>query len=427
VQELGLDNQPISAEAAAHREKFRFRCRAQPCGTEFCASCAAMPYHAGFTCQGYIAYKASRQCRFCGTAVPPTSRMFLQPGEESNKKKCVAVLRARMVEFRKNDNAERLSKVCEATQLVGEVCEESECQRRLLAGCSRLLACAHVCKGVRDEGTCLGCLRCPAPLPKWVKGKAGLEEPQAEEFCGICYVEVLAQAPCVRLTCGHLFHEHCVRAKVQGRWSGVRINFGFLNCSLCKVQMSGPMIEKIVAPAAELFKVVAVKAEQRLALESSLKNAPELQPGGTYHGKLLDFAMKKFAYYMCFKCSQPYFGGLRSCEQEDQELRDVQSDEMVCGGCSVSGDQSCPTHGLEAIEYKCKFCCSVASWFCWGTTHFCDSCHRKQGTPDSMSRKLKKDLPQCAGQQACPLRVKHPDNGEEFVLGCQICRSASSV
>ena len=39
---------------------------------------------------------------------------------------------------------------------------------------------------------------------------------------------------------------------------------------------------------------------------------------------------------------------------------------------------SCPKHGTEAIEWKCKFCCSVASWFCWGTTHFCDDCHRKQ-------------------------------------------------
>jgi hypothetical protein len=24
--------------------------------------------------------------------------------------------------------------------------------------------------------------------------------------------------------------------------------------------------------------------------------------------------MHKFAYYMCFKCKNPYFGGYRSCE-----------------------------------------------------------------------------------------------------------------
>ncbi|KAJ1492112.1 hypothetical protein T484DRAFT_3024011 [Baffinella frigidus] len=110
--------------------------------------------------------------------------------------------------------------------------------------------------------------------------------------------------------------------------------------------------------------------------------------------------MKKFAYYMCFKCSQPYFGGLRSCEQEDQELRDVQSDEMVCGGCSVSGDQSCPTHGLEAIEYKCKFCCSVASWFCWGTTHFCDSCHRYPGFDEPQAQKGPSAVRRAAGVPA---------------------------
>ena len=46
---------------------------------------------------------------------------------------------------------------------------------------------------------------------------------------------------------------------------------------------------------------------------------------------------------------------------------------------------TCPKHGTEAIEWKCKFCCSVASWFCWGTTHFCDDCHRKQVLSNSNS------------------------------------------
>ena len=23
----------------------------------------------------------------------------------------------------------------------------------------------------------------------------------------------------------------------------------------------------------------------------------------------------------------------------------------------------------------------VSNWYCWGTTHFCDECHNKQGTP----------------------------------------------
>lgn len=41
---------------------------------------------------------------------------------------------------------------------------------------------------------------------------------------------------------------------------------------------------------------------------------------------------------------------------------------------------------------------------------------RMQGTPESMSRKAAKDLPQCTPDK-CPLKVAHPKNGNEFVLG----------
>lgn len=50
--------------------------------------------------------------------------------------------------------------------------------------------------------------------------------------------------------------------------------------------------------------------------------------------------------------------------------------ELVCGGCSdVSRAQMCPRHGAEYLEYKCRYCCSVAVFFCFGTTHFCNACH----------------------------------------------------
>ena len=51
-----------------------------------------------------------------------------------------------------------------------------------------------------------------------------------------------------------------------------------------------------------LGQVVYAKAEQRLALEGGHKDANELKPGGRYEGKAGDYAMHKFAYYLCFKC-----------------------------------------------------------------------------------------------------------------------------
>lgn len=88
----------------------------------------------------------------------------------------------------------------------------------------------------------------------------------------------------------------------------------------------------------------------------------------------------------------------------------------------------CPKHGMDFLEYKCRYCCSVAVFFCFGTTHFCDTCH------DDFQRltnipKIK--LPKCpAGPKAtqlmgeeCPLHISHPPTGEEFALGCGICRN----
>ena len=93
--------------------------------------------------------------------------------------------------------------------------------------------------------------------------------------------------------------------------------------------------------------------------------------------------------------------------------------------------QVCPKHGTDFLEYKCRYCCSVAVYFCFGTTHFCNPCHddfqRVTSTPKS-------ELPQCpVGPRAkplegteCPLHVKHPPTGEEFALGCGVCRNAQT-
>lgn len=40
-----------------------------------------------------------------------------------------------------------------------------------------------------------------------------------------------------------------------------------------------------------------------------------------------------------------------------------------------------------------------------------------------MSRKPKSELPKCSGPDKCPLRIQHPPNGEEYSLGCSICRN----
>lgn len=52
----------------------------------------------------------------------------------------------------------------------------------------------------------------------------------------------------------------------------------------------------------------------------------------------------------------------------------------------------CPKHGTDFLEYKCRYCCSVAVFFCFGTTHFCNACHDDFQRMTSIP---KEELPHC--------------------------------
>ena len=121
---------------------------------------------------------------------------------------------------------------------------------------------------------------------------------------------------------------------------------------------------------------------------------------------------------------------MKDCIRAQQEQQEFKPEDLVCGTCAAEklgvGSTKCAKHGTDFIEFKCKYCCSIAQWFCWGNTHFCEPCHKRQVDGDYVSRKAKSELPKCGGPASCPLKVKHPDNGEEYALGCAICRNEAA-
>lgn len=44
------------------------------------------------------------------------------------------------------------------------------------------------------------------------------------------------------------------------------------------------------------------------------------------------YAIDRYAYYVCFKCSKAYYGGEARCDAEMGDKYNPQ--ELVCGGCS---------------------------------------------------------------------------------------------
>lgn len=125
-------------------------------------------------------------------------------------------------------------------------------------------------------------------------------------------------------------HYHCAKAKLDGGRPGARLTFAFLNCPLCSNIMEHPTLTDTMAPMIKLFEDVKVKSIKRLEVEG-MKNDPRLSdPTSLYFQKPLDYALKSFAYYPCFKCKQPYFGGKRACEEakDDNKNEKGQAEEV---------------------------------------------------------------------------------------------------
>ena len=65
-----------------------------------------------------------------------------------------------------------------------------------------------------------------------------------------------------------------------------------------------------------LESLVIKKAMERAKFEDLHKHERVLKKGldDRFYGKLQAFALHKLSYYECFKCSDPYFGGMKDCE-----------------------------------------------------------------------------------------------------------------
>jgi E3 ubiquitin-protein ligase MYCBP2 len=207
-----------------------------------------------------------------------------------------------------------------------------------------------------------------------------------------------------------------------------------MNCPLCKQRMKHPSLADLSEPLEQLEREVKQRAMQRLRYENK-ENVPEIaMEGSPYYRDPEAFAMHHYAYYQCFKCRKPYYGGLYECAAAGGNA-EFDPSELLCGACSPVMSQSCAKHGKEFIEFKCRFCCSIAVWFCFGTTHFCEPCHNNHSRLCSTK---KEELLKCPckpkGRSGmpekldgpCPLGVDHPPHGEEFALGCGVCRNVQS-
>lgn len=139
----------------------------------------------------------------------------------------------------------------------------------------------------------------------------------SDDFCVICYTQGLGEAPCVKLTCNHIFHLHCILTKVKNRWPGPRIVFSYLECPECKKKVDAPHCPALVEELNESKVIeddVLKKVVERAKFEGIDKDPRLKDPNDKFFNDLRGYAIYKLSYYMCFKCKMPYFGGKKDCE-----------------------------------------------------------------------------------------------------------------
>ena len=115
-------------------------------------------------------------------------------------------------------------------------------------------------------------------------------------------------------------------------------------------------------------------------------------------------------------------------EDNGDEGKEDEQDNL-CPQCQVGrGFTFCELHGDRYVEYKCIFCCQIASFNCGGNYFFCYYHHGEGVNSTQPGGDCKGDV------EKCPLKVSHISNLEwkndlfgyqkpkGFGLGCSMCR-----
>lgn len=370
------DGTPLSRVAWVHFNINRIRC--PQCSTDFCASCMAQPYHLGVTCEQLKEYAASKQCRFCGCRV--TLGVNLAP-------------------------------LCGHEALMA-CCDDEECMEKRDSACYEVHACGHPCGGVRDEEHCLPCLQ-----PECLEGASG--QPNVHDFCSICWISDLGSEPCIKLACRHIVHARCAKRVLQTKWNTLYINFEFWNCPTCKAPLEHPHLEETLSPLKALQQRVVEIGRKVVEEEAVTEDLRSLNDKDSkYYRNVAKLVLEKLTFFQCDRCEEPFYGGRMDCiERNALEAEEGNSAERLCTTCEAKSMLVCSTPSHRSFwVYKCRYCCSRAKFFCFGDTHFCEPCHGNVGALRAME-----EYPQCSGPKECPLGLEHAPNGEEYVIGCELC------
>ncbi|VDP09586.1 unnamed protein product, partial [Soboliphyme baturini] len=247
------------------------------------------------------------------------------------------------------------------------------------------------------------------------------EKQHADDGCPACRWLRLADAPCIQLSCGHIFHYRCCLDVLKKGWRGPEVSFDFCTCPTCHKTFEHPLLEQALQPIWDL------KAELLSRSIKWLLAKGERLPVGLE--SCSDWPLQRVVYFRCFKCKMFYFGGFRDSVPRSSVRFDIR--EMLCGGCSTHTACNdlidvaaipCSKHGVQYLRYRCHECSSIAVFFSFDGVHLCVDCYAKRVATVSRPSERIQPFPCGSSLIYCPLEVLYGTAETEFNLGCSMCR-----
>lgn len=247
--------------------------------------------------------------------------------------------------------------------------------------------------------------------------------------CAIC-LSPLADSETLTLTCGHVWHLHCIKAQLRHAAPSPsrRLLFSGARCAKCGVFCDHPALADAAGASAELRAAVDALIVSQAAVDN-LAAHPAAAPGAPFAGDPLALGRALYAFFLCAVCKKPYFGGTVACADATDDV--LPPGDRMCPACSPATSVVCAHAAHTAFHvWKCRYCCRSAEFVCYGTTHFCRRCHERNSTRE---RGRRGPLPpvECPGAAACatPLRPgqeRHANGAThdcEQILRCTLCAS----
>jgi F-box associated region len=201
------------------------------------------------------------------------------------------------------------------------------------------------------------------------------------------------------LQCGHKWHYDCLVQQLQtaqsmttSRGSSQRIIFTGCQCAKCGQICEHKDLDHLTRATDALRVKVDALLEEQLQLDAPhlWKKAIEEEKDNnndqttSSRDMLLKEARRKYAFYLCSHCEEPYFGGTIECADEFalEGSSDHPPEQRFCTGCAPQSQVVCrnPQEHGGFLIWKCRYCCQPSTHVCYGNIHFCDDCHKRNSS-----------------------------------------------